>query len=67
VIIFDEATSALDSDTEQAVMQAIENLSQDLTILIIAHRRSTLKNCNQIVEIDKGQIKQIGTYQEIVG
>ena len=66
VIIFDEATSALDNETEQAVMQAIESLSQDLTILIIAHRLTTLKNCNQIVELGDGGIKRIGTYDEIV-
>jgi ATP-binding cassette subfamily B protein len=66
VIIFDEATSALDNETEQAVMQAIEGLSERLTILIIAHRLSTLKNCTQIVEMGDGSIKRIGTYQEIV-
>ena len=66
VIIFDEATSALDSETEQAVMQAIEGLSQDLTILIIAHRLTTLKNCTQIVELGEGGIKRTGRYQDIV-
>ncbi|WP_310446556.1 ABC transporter ATP-binding protein [Thiobacillus sp.] len=66
VIIFDEATSALDNETEQAVMQAIESLSEDLTILIIAHRLSTLRNCTQIVELGDCGIKRIGNYQEIV-
>ncbi len=66
VIIFDEATSALDNETEEAVMQAIEGLSPDLTILIIAHRLSTLKNCTQIVELGDGGTKRIGTYQDIV-
>ena len=66
VIIFDEATSALDNNTEQAVMQSIEALGQDLTILIIAHRLTTLKNCTQIVELGEGGIKRIGTYNEIV-
>jgi len=66
VIIFDEATSALDNDTEQAVMQSIETLGQNLTILIIAHRLTTLKNCDQIIELADGGIKRIGTYQEIV-
>jgi len=66
VIIFDEATSALDNETEQAVMQAIESLGNELTILIIAHRLTTLKNCTQIVELADGGIKRIGTYQEIV-
>jgi len=66
VIIFDEATSALDNETEQAVMRAIEGLSQDLTLLIIAHRLTTLKGCTQIVELEDGCIKRIGTYEEIV-
>ena len=67
VIIFDEATSALDNETEQAVMQSIDTLGNELTILIIAHRLSTLKNCTQIVELANGGIKRIGTFAEIVG
>lgn len=66
VIIFDEATNALDSETEQAVMLAIEGLSEDLTILIIAHRLSTLKNCTQIVELGERRILRAGTYHEVV-
>ena len=66
VIIFDEATSALDNETEQAVMQAIEGLSKELTLLIIAHRLSTLKGCTQIVELSDGSIKRTGRYQDIV-
>lgn len=66
VIIFDEATSALDSDTEQAVMQAIENLSENLTILIIAHRLSTLKNCTHVIELSNAGIKQVGSYKDIL-
>ena len=67
VIIFDEATSALDNKTEQAVMQSIETLGKDLTVLIIAHRLTTLQNCDQIVELANSGIKRIGTYKEIVG
>jgi len=66
VIIFDEATSALDNETEQAVMRSIENLGNNLTILIIAHRLTTLKNCTKIVELGDGGIKRIGVYEEIV-
>ncbi len=66
VIIFDEATSALDSETEQAVMQSIDALSHELTLIIIAHRISTLKNCTQIVELGDGGIKRIGNYQDLV-
>ena len=66
VIIFDEATSALDNETEQAVMQAIEGLSEELTILIIAHRLTTLKNCTQIVELGNGGVLRNGSYEDIV-
>jgi ABC-type multidrug transport system fused ATPase/permease subunit len=57
VIVFDEATSALDNETERAVMQAIESLSNKFTIIIIAHRLSTLKNCDHIIELVDGAIK----------
>ena len=66
VIILDEATSALDYQTEQSVMNAIGELSKDLTILIIAHRLETLNRCDQIVEISSGTISRIGTYSEII-
>ncbi len=66
VLIFDEATSALDNETEQAVMQVIEDLSKDLTLIIIAHRLTTLKNCTQILELGGGRIKRAGSYQDIV-
>jgi ATP-binding cassette subfamily B protein len=66
VIIFDEATSALDNETEKAVMHSIEALSEDLTIIIVAHRISTLKNCSKIIEIANNKIKQIGNYQEFI-
>jgi ABC-type bacteriocin/lantibiotic exporter with double-glycine peptidase domain len=66
VIIFDEATSSLDNATEQAVMLAIEGLSKELTLLIIAHRLTTLKNCTQIVELGYGGIKRVGSYKDIV-
>ena len=66
VIIFDEATSALDNETEQAVMQAIDRLSKDLTLLIIAHRLTTLKNCSQIVALGDGGIERFGSYQDMV-
>jgi ATP-binding cassette, subfamily B, bacterial PglK len=66
VLIFDEATSSLDNETEESVMEAIEGLSKDLTLIIIAHRLTTLKNCSQIVELGNGVVKRIGTYQDIV-
>jgi ATP-binding cassette subfamily B protein len=57
IIIFDEATSALDNNTEIEVMNAIENLSDDLTIIIVAHRVSTLKNCDFIFELENNSMK----------
>ncbi len=66
VIIFDEATSALDSKTEEAVMNAIDSLSKDLTLLIIAHRVTTLKNCTQIIQLCDGGIKRSCSYQDVL-
>jgi ATP-binding cassette subfamily B protein len=66
VLIFDEATSALDNSTEHNIMNSIKNLDENLTILIIAHRLSTLKNCDEIVKLNKGQIVNIGSYEEII-
>ena len=66
VLILDEATSALDNQTEQAVMNSINNLSKDITIILIAHRLNTVKNCDVIFKFDKGQLVDQGTYEEIV-
>lgn len=66
VIIFDEATSALDNETEAAVMHAVEALGRDITILIIAHRLTTLKNCDFIVELADGGIKGVGGYEQMM-
>lgn len=66
VIVLDEATSALDTETERAVMRAIELLKNDITLIIIAHRLTTLKNCTQIVELRDGHIRSIGSYQAII-
>ena len=66
VLIFDEATSALDSATEQEVMKAIEGLGEKLTILIIAHRLTTLKGCDRIVKFDKDNGFHVGSYQDMV-
>lgn len=65
VIVFDEATSALDNETEQEVMSAIESLGHHYTIILIAHRISTLKNADLVIEIRDGQIST-GTYDDLV-
>jgi ATP-binding cassette, subfamily B, bacterial PglK len=66
VIVFDEATSSLDNDTEAAVMKAIGNLDGHYTLIIVAHRLSTLKDCSQIVEIKDGRIERICSYKDII-
>ncbi len=66
VLVFDEATSALDNATEQTVMDAIEGLSSDLTILMIAHRLTTVRHCDFLVELDRGRVIAKGTYEELL-
>ncbi|WP_010255473.1 ABC transporter ATP-binding protein [Treponema primitia] len=65
VIILDEATSALDSVTENAIMDAIKNLSHKKTIIMIAHRITTVKNCDVIYFMEKGIIVDHGSYNEL--
>jgi ABC-type bacteriocin/lantibiotic exporter with double-glycine peptidase domain len=67
VIFFDEATSALDNQTEAAVMDAIAGLSEDLTLVIVAHRLTTLRGCDCIVELEQGRVARVGSYQKIIG
>lgn len=62
VLIFDEATSALDTDTESHLMETIYQVCANRTVIMIAHRMSTLQRCNRIVVIEKGQIKKITNY-----
>ena len=65
VLIFDEATSALDNDTEARLMETINAVSKDRTVIMIAHRMTTLKDCNRIVIMYKGCVKQVTDYQSM--
>ena len=65
VLVFDEATSSLDGISEKKIMQAINNFSGKKTIIMIAHRLKTVQKCDQIFFLDKGQIIDNGTYQEL--
>ena len=65
-IILDEATSALDNQTEKAVMDAVNNLGKDITIILIAHRLGTVKKCDNIYLLEKGQLIDQGTFQELI-
>ena len=66
VLVFDEATSALDGITEEAVLNAMENASKLKTLIIIAHRLTTVKSCDVIYMIEKGKIVGSGTYWELL-
>jgi len=66
VLIFDEATSALDNETEGEVMEAIKNLGNEITVLIIAHRLTTLKDCDKVVKLGDNHKISIGSYQEMI-
>lgn len=65
LLVLDEATSALDSETEAALMKAIENLYHQITLIVIAHRLSTIQNADCIYKIHEGRIEESGTYHEL--
>jgi ATP-binding cassette, subfamily B, bacterial PglK len=66
VIVLDEATSALDDDTEKAVMESMDYLSREITVLTIAHRLTTLRKCDAIVELADGKVKSVGSYADLI-
>jgi ATP-binding cassette subfamily B protein len=66
VLVFDEATSALDDETEADVMQAIAALGPDVTVVVIAHRLTTVALCDQVVRLDEGRVMRVGTYDDVV-
>lgn len=67
VLILDEATSALDDATEAAVMANIAGLGRNITVIMIAHRLSTLADCDRVARMQQGRIVQLGTFAEVVG
>ncbi|WP_245346523.1 ABC transporter ATP-binding protein [Arthrobacter stackebrandtii] len=66
VLVLDEATSALDTSTEAAVAQAIQELQGDVTVISVAHRLSTIRNCDQVFFMSEGTIETRGTFEEVV-
>lgn len=66
IIIFDEATSALDYESERVIMENLDKIKRGRTMFIIAHRLSTVKNCDLIVALDKGNIIEAGTHEELI-
>ena len=66
ILILDEATSALDTETEKRIQENIEALKGKYTIIVIAHRISTIKNVDRVVLLDKGKIIETGTFSQII-
>jgi subfamily B ATP-binding cassette protein MsbA len=66
IMILDEATSALDTESEKLVQDALDKLMQERTSLVIAHRLSTIRNADQIIVLSKGEIKEMGTHDELI-
>lgn len=65
VLVFDEATSALDNETEAALTLAIESLRSSHTVIIVAHRLTTVRNCDLLLKLENGQLAATGSFQEI--
>ena len=66
LLILDEATSALDNETEQRISETIDSLHGTLTMIVVAHRLSTIRNCDRILFLDAGSVRDIGTFAELV-
>ena len=67
ILVLDEATSALDSETERLVSDAIKSLAGTKTLIIIAHRLTTVEHCDRLYLLEKGRVVESGSYQEVVG
>lgn len=66
ILVLDEATSSLDTETEKEIMKEVSNLKKNKTVIIIAHRLSTVSNCDQLYKLDKGKIIKEGSFEEVV-
>jgi ABC-type bacteriocin/lantibiotic exporter with double-glycine peptidase domain len=67
VLVLDEATSALDTETEREIVDEIQRLKGNVTMIVIAHRLSTLQHCDRIYKLERGEIIGVGSYKEMIG
>ena len=65
-MLLDEATSALDSESERLVQQALNRLMMNHTVLVVAHRLSTVRRADRIAVLDEGELKELGTHEELL-
>ena len=65
MLVLDEATSALDNETESRISQTVRDLHGDVTLVIVAHRLSTVRHCDQIALLSAGRVAAIGTFDEL--
>ena len=67
VLFLDEATNALDDETESKVMKSLYELDPSMTLIMVAHRKTTLRHCSMIIEIKDGKIYKMGSYKDVIG
>jgi ATP-binding cassette subfamily B protein len=65
-IFFDEATNALDATNERIIMQNLDQFYQDKTVIVVAHRLSTVKNADQIIVLEAGRVAEVGTHSSLI-
>jgi len=66
ILILDEATNSLDSESEMAIQQALKGFMKDRTVIVVAHRLSTIQNADKIYLIEEGQVQEEGNHQELI-
>ena len=66
VLVLDEATSALDNETEREIVAEIQELKGEKTMIVIAHRLTTLQHCDRIYRLHQGQVIEVGSYEEVI-